>query len=612
MSTINWAADADGDFANKANWTGGKAPGAGDTADLFTAGYAYFTVTSAANEAVGSLFVSNYATLDLTAGIFGVANTVTVEGAVDGVAGWLPPSPADGVISNQGEIDLSSVTSGKNSLLEITGSAVSLTGIGVISLAKYGGIKGAFDSDTLYNVSTISGGGYVGGLAVVNRAGGVFDGTADMKIDTTGQILDNSGLIEATGGGFGLGIGYTTVLNQGGTIAGNGGTLGLISTVVEGGTLATSAGGLIESGGNGVVLDGVASALTNTGAFQFQGTLGMEGLDHQHRGDLPENTAAAAGIQLEQNLTIAGAGTVAFDGSGLNMICSSSGNDFALTNDGTISGTVEIGNVALTNMASGVIEAHGAGQSIRVESGTHINAGLMKADSGTNFYVSGGVMNNARRDDPRQRGRDSRSSWRARGGRRRGVHRCDGNVICRRNEHDRPLRRRGRDQRRPDVLRRQRLSVQGRHNSQRRRRAERGRRVGRHPGGRHASGRRGAPRHFGNRQPLDDRHRQRLLRADPGRERQQRDHRPGRRRGLHRPAYPLRRGGAFRRRHGAYERRQGANLRRFGVQHPDQRQQHHRWRGRHRGQSHDPGQPGRRERSRLQACSPSATRREGI
>ncbi|HXU99359.1 MAG TPA: hypothetical protein VG166_02555 [Caulobacteraceae bacterium] len=392
MSTITWAADADGDFASNANWNGGKAPGATDTADLFTPGYAYFTVTSAANAAVGSLFVSNYATLDLTAGAFGVANGVTVEGAVT-VAGGATLA-VGGAIANGGEIDLTSVTASKSSLLVINGSAVSLTGVGVVSLAKYGEIIGAVTSDQLFNVSTISGGGLISGVALVNRAGGVIDGTADMRIDTSGQILDNAGLIEATGGGFGMRIGYTTIFNQGGTIAGNGGTLVLASTVVEGGTLATSGGGLIESSGAGVVLDGVLG-LTNAGAFQFQGTLGMEGLI-TNSGVISENTATASEIMLVQNLTLGGHGTVAFDGAGLNSIYSAPGH--TLTNNGTIFGGVAIGNgkMGIINTATGVIDAQGAGAQIRLQSAyTVVNAGRMEAQGGGTFTFDDATVNNS-------------------------------------------------------------------------------------------------------------------------------------------------------------------------------------------------------------------------
>jgi hypothetical protein len=393
MSTITWAADANGDFASKANWNGGKVPGNGDFADIFTPGYAYFTVTSAATTAVGSLFVSNYATLDLTAGVFGEINGVTVEGAVKVDAGAI--FEAGGAIKNQGEIDLNSVTAGKYSSLMITGSAVSLTGVGVLALAKNGRIIDGSSGDKLYNDSTIFGGGYIGVLALDNQIGGVIDGTADLRIDTSGHVLYNAGLIEATGGGLGLGVANTTIQNQGGTIAANGGTIGFLSTRVEGGALATSAGGLIVSGGAGVVLDGVAAGLANTGAFQFQGTLGMEGLI-TNTGAISENTAAASEIMLVENLTLAGNGTVAFDGSGLNTINSTLGNDFVLTNEGTIFGGVELGNgkIQLTNTATGVIEAHGAGQSIWVQSGPPSNAGLMEADNGANFIFDGGVIHN--------------------------------------------------------------------------------------------------------------------------------------------------------------------------------------------------------------------------
>ncbi len=128
----------------------------------------------------------------------------------------------------------------------------------------------------LINVdNTIAGAGVIGGAAnmiLVNQAKGVINANQEtsLTVRTDAKIITNAGTMESTGTAAlngGLVIWNTAVNNEGGTIQAVGAqaNVDLQSVYLEGGTLTTSGGGVIQTVDTGSTLDGItAGVLTNT------------------------------------------------------------------------------------------------------------------------------------------------------------------------------------------------------------------------------------------------------------------------------------------------------------------------------------------------------------
>ena len=158
-------------------------------------------------------------------------------------------------------------------MLEVAGSAVTLTGGGTLALSgtnDSSGISGAAAGDVLVNASgTITGTGTIGldGLSLTNEAGGVIDaaplaaGAGTLTLGESGSAMANGGLMEATTGTL---VVQGDVANSG-TIAAAGGTVDLSDAVISGGTLTSSgAGDIFIDGGE---LDGSVVPITIAGTI---------------------------------------------------------------------------------------------------------------------------------------------------------------------------------------------------------------------------------------------------------------------------------------------------------------------------------------------------------
>jgi len=110
---ISWKSGVNGDFAVTSNWNPAKVPGAANDAVINAAGT--YTVTSSANETVGSLTTVATATLAITSGTFTVVNrfgSVTNAGTITIAASANSNYPQlmlsyGGVINNTGTIAVS-------------------------------------------------------------------------------------------------------------------------------------------------------------------------------------------------------------------------------------------------------------------------------------------------------------------------------------------------------------------------------------------------------------------------------------------------------------------------------------------------------------------------
>lgn len=243
--------------------------------------------------------------------------------------------------------------------------------------------------------------------ALVNQSGGVIDGNAAAPLVlglTFPQIVDNAGLIEATGAG-GVMIDNSRVDNvigaTGGTIAaiGAGATVTLDLVDVVGGTLETALGGAIIAPVAATTLDGSAVPVTIAAGTTIGGA-GALYLDLNGRIDNAGALAAggtsggASGghidIEPGDSVTLAGGGFISL-GAGGAIQTDPNGLGTApatLTNvNNTIDGAFTLGGngagLALTNETAGRIDATGAAPSTIDLGGaagpTLVNDGLIES-----------------------------------------------------------------------------------------------------------------------------------------------------------------------------------------------------------------------------------------
>ena len=215
MTTTSWAHGVSGDFDTPTtNWTN-NVPMAGDTALIEAHGT--YTVTSSQLNTLADLEMAKTATLDIAdhhmviasgTGSGALAGTIDIENETALVIG------ADGAsttFDNTGTINLKSATgsAADNAKLQI-GGTVALTGNGKIVMSGNEAEISASSTNTataeLTSSNTISGDGVIGDvtdslLGFTNAAKGIIDGNTlgGLLVDTDGNAVSNSGLMEATG-----------------------------------------------------------------------------------------------------------------------------------------------------------------------------------------------------------------------------------------------------------------------------------------------------------------------------------------------------------------------------------------------------------------------------
>ena len=294
--------------------------------------------------------------------------------------------------------------------LNISSSTVTLNGGGVLTMSDATGggdavIQG--NGNTLINQDTIQGTGIIGNgsLVVVNSA--TIDATAGGKgaltLNASGGIT-NTDLLEATGGGA-LTIG-TTVVGTGGNItaSGTGSSVNLNNATIRGGTLNSSAGGVLQTvAGTSATLDGstAAGAVTlstgstytanNNASTNLLGTINDKGV-------LQLNGGANANGYLNissSTVTLSGHGVVAMSDAAGGGDAVIQGNGEKLVNQDTIRGTGVIGNGSLTVVNSGTIESLAGGKGVLLLNGSGglTNTGVLQAAGGL-LHVTGGPFTN--------------------------------------------------------------------------------------------------------------------------------------------------------------------------------------------------------------------------
>ena len=333
-----------------------------------------------------------------------------------------------GALDNTGRIAESGGANTTNII--VNSQAVTLTGSGQVLMTDSANnrLYGVNGSVQLVNVNnTISGAGQigVGQLNLVNQAAGVIDatGTNALVLGTGADLIFNTGIIESTSAG-GLVLQNSAVDNAGGTVeaVGAGSHVDLSGGTVQGGTVLSSGGGVIDTaGGNGALDGNTAGALTIVGtvvvtdntSLYLSGTI-------DNTGSIVENAGTdSTNILLNsQTVFLTGGGQLQMANSTSNRIYANSNSSQTLDNvNETISGAGQIGlgdiqlvNAAtilanasagmtintgggnLQNLASGLIESTGAG-SILFSGGILSNQGTIEAAGGSTITMNSGVVN---------------------------------------------------------------------------------------------------------------------------------------------------------------------------------------------------------------------------
>ncbi len=352
----------------------------------------------------------------------------------------------EGTIDNDGTITLEA---GTDPALVIDG-AVTLEGSGTVILS--GGadaIVGAgTGANTLDNQETIAGSGAIGDggvtvLALTN--GGTIDADVaggTLTIDT-GSTVTNSGTLEATkgatlqidgsvdntangvilatGAGSDVTIDPATATNAGEIAAENGGTIDIDGSTIDntgdgfieatgpgsaidldqatisGGTLETSAGGVIQTvadSGNSTfdnltIAAGSQVDVNNGTSLTLQGTIDNDGTITLEAGTDPA-------LVIDGAVTLEGSGTVILSGSADIIVGAGTGAN-TLDNQETIAGSGEIGNAGVTALALtniGTIDADVANGMLTIDtSSTVTNTGTLEATNGATLWIKDSVNN---------------------------------------------------------------------------------------------------------------------------------------------------------------------------------------------------------------------------
>ena len=339
---------------------------------------------SDASENAGTIIAENVGTITLNAAQFENDQGATVEanrGIIEFSGGAIIN---DGTFKSdhQGEIFVDSQTVYNDGTGVFEACSDGLISIGDGTLYNGVTVAGASGGkiEALYGGSVEFGGTTVyNGSSVAGTAGGTIlascGGTVSLGLDCT--IYNNNdgggpgGTIEALRGGT-IDIGTGTVFNDNGLIEAIGcnAVVELFDVDIYGGTLASSDGGIIK-------------ASFGQGTLQNVTILGGSVLD-------AADTGLGGSFALSETTTLAGGGTVTFEGTGEfllggDVVASTTGT--TLKNFSTIDGAGQIGaadgKLTLDNESGAKIDANEPGFALTIHTGNTVtNAGTLEATTG--------------------------------------------------------------------------------------------------------------------------------------------------------------------------------------------------------------------------------------
>jgi hypothetical protein len=341
---------------------------------------------------LGGLLNSSAAAITVQGGytgtLDGTANAVTNTGTVavnnQGTLAVLGSIVNTGLIALQSGNQATDLVAGP-----ATGTAgtVTLSGAGTLSLSDNGGnrIYGAQAGDTLLNESTIAGAGQfgVGTLTLINQ--GTIDATGgNALVVNTGSTVVNDALMEATNPNGGLVLQATINDSSNGTLLAAGANVYLQGADIIGGTLNSSgAGAITVQGGQGATVDGSSSTVTNQNqiAINNQGSLTLLGtLVNAGTIALQSINQATELVAGGATVTLTGGGVVSLSDNSANYIFGATASDVLDNVNNVIEGSGQIGDNQLTLVNAGTIDATGSNSALYLNGDTLItNTSLIEA-----------------------------------------------------------------------------------------------------------------------------------------------------------------------------------------------------------------------------------------
>jgi hypothetical protein len=258
MALVQWLRAGNGDFDDAADWSGGRQPGASDTADLDAPDSDPYTVTVATNATVGAIQTAANAALNVYANFS--ATSGTAQGANDGAIYVQSGAnlTLDGTVTNVGFIEMFATTSPASLIVGTAG--LTLTGGGVVFLDFQGAsdqrIIAAPGGGVLDDVDNrISGQGFIGGagLTLITGPMGFIEAKAGLlTVDTGSNTIINNGTIDAEGlpgsdsDPLGHGVIASPVQNDGLLMADGVGSTLVVQDGVSGTGRAVLCGGVLQ------------------------------------------------------------------------------------------------------------------------------------------------------------------------------------------------------------------------------------------------------------------------------------------------------------------------------------------------------------------------------
>jgi hypothetical protein len=290
-----------------------------------------------------------------------------------------------GTFTNTGNVLIKQPAGASLATLRLNGYTT-FTGGGAIQLSNP--TLSVFDSPSGYTATqavghTTHGTGVIS-LPFANH-GLVSADAAGQTLTQSSNSITNDGTLQATSGGTYV-LANASVSNAGGFIKANGGNVQLNASLVSGGTLLRTGSSYIEVTNNSTLSD-----VTHTGLLRVNSNkvLTLIGTTTTNTGTIQVRETggnAAAALQVQSYVTLAGTGNVLLTDAAQSSIISPSGYTLTQAATHSILGT---GQTALPTVNHGLVNANVSGQPLTM-SNTIVNDGTLTATNGGKL-----VLNNA-------------------------------------------------------------------------------------------------------------------------------------------------------------------------------------------------------------------------
>jgi hypothetical protein len=308
-----------------------------------------------------------------------------------------------GTLNNLGTVSLASSGYGTALIVGPSGTAgtFTLTGGGQIVMSDNANnyIYGAMAGDTLVNLNnTISGAGDIGDSQMVLINDATIDATGGNALRiSTGSVVTNNGLLEATGAG-GLTINDVIDNTGGGRIGAFGSNVTLSGATIRGGVLNASGGGQYIDASSST-LDGSAQALTNNATVVVNNNTVLYALGTlNNAGTILVNsdgygTALIVGPSgTAGTFTLTGGGQIVMSNNTNNYLYGATAGDTLVNLNNIISGAGVIGDGQMNLINDAVIDGNDGSQ-LTISTTSLVNNGLIETTNTGGMAINASISN---------------------------------------------------------------------------------------------------------------------------------------------------------------------------------------------------------------------------